>query len=58
MLLYGKNVKLDFSETVVVYDLKLATDDRSDKKFLLTDIKTLSPEGCMPPAPGQYIYMY
>ena len=25
-----------FSETVVVYDLKLATDDRSDKKFLLT----------------------
>ena len=27
---------MDFSETVVVYDLKLATDDRSDKKFLLT----------------------
>ena len=26
----------DFSETIVVYDLKLATDDRSDKKFLLT----------------------
>ena len=25
-----------FSETIVVYDLKLATDDRSDKKFLLT----------------------
>ena len=25
-----------FSETTVVYDLKLATDDRSDKKFLLT----------------------
>ena len=36
MLLYGKKVKLDFSETIVVYDLKLATDDRSDKKFLLT----------------------
>ena len=27
---------MDFSETIVVYDLKLATDDRSDKKFLLT----------------------
>ena len=26
----------DFSETIVVYDLKLATDDRSGKKFLLT----------------------
>ena len=36
MLLYGKKVKLDFSETIVVYDLKLATHDRSDKKFLLT----------------------
>ena len=23
-------------DTIVVYDLKLATDDRSDKKFLLT----------------------
>ena len=27
---------MDFSETIVVYDLKLATDDRSNKKFLLT----------------------
>ena len=27
---------MEFSETIVVYDLKLATDDRSDKKFLLT----------------------
>ena len=26
---------MDFSETLVVYDLKLATDDRSDEKFLL-----------------------
>ena len=26
----------DFSETIVVYNLKLATDDRSDRKFLLT----------------------
>ena len=44
---------MDFSETIVVYDFKLATDDRSDKKFLLTS-KTLPPGGCMPPAPGLY----
>ena len=37
---------MDFSENIVVYDLKLATDARSDKKFLLSvDIKTLSPGG-------------
>ena len=30
MLLYEKKGKtMDFSETIVVYDLKLATDDRS-----------------------------
>ena len=39
---------MNFSETIVVYDLKLATDD---KKFLLTS-KTLSTEGCPSPAPG------
>ena len=33
-----KGKTMDFSETIVVYDLKLATDDRSDKKFLLTSI--------------------
>ena len=27
---------MDFSETIVVYDLKLATDDQSDKKVPLT----------------------
>ena len=27
---------MDFSENIIIYDLKLATDDRSDKKFLLT----------------------
>ena len=27
---------MDFSETIVVYDLKLAKGDRSDKPFLLT----------------------
>ena len=37
MLLYGEKGKtMDFSETIVVYDLKLATDDQSDKKSLLT----------------------
>ena len=33
---WEKGKTMDFSETVVVYDLKLATDDRSNKKFLLT----------------------
>ena len=33
---WKKGNTMDFSETIVVYDLKLATDDRSDKKFLLT----------------------
>ena len=37
MLLYGEKDKtMNFSETIGVYDLKLATDDQSDKKFLLT----------------------
>ena len=32
-----KKVKpMDFSETIVVYDLKVATDDGSDRKFMLT----------------------
>ena len=43
---------MDFSVTIVVCDLKLATDDRSDEVF--DDIKTLSPGGCMPTAPGLY----
>ena len=40
---------MDFSETIVVYDLKLATDDRSDKKFLLTS--KLCPLGVLCPLP-------
>ena len=32
---WEKGKTMDFSETIVVYDLKLATDDRSDKKFVL-----------------------
>ena len=43
---WEKDKTVDFSETIVVYDLKLATDDRSDKKFLLTS--KFSPlGGCM-----------
>ena len=42
---------MDFSETIVVYDLKLATDDRSDKKVHV-GIKTVSPGGCLSPASG------
>ena len=44
-----KGKTMDFSETIAVYDLKLATDDQSDKKFLLTS------KLC--PCPGA-IYMY
>ena len=43
---WEKGKTVDFSETIVVYDLKLATDDRSDKKFLLTS-KLCPLQGCM-----------
>ena len=43
-----------FSETIVAFDLKLATDDRSDKKFLLTS-KLCPLGGCMLPAPGLHV---
>ena len=50
---WEKDKTMDFSETNVVIDLKLATDDRS-KTFLLTS--KLSPlQGCMLPALGLYI---
>ena len=60
MLLYAKKDKtVDFSETIVVYDLKLATDDRSGKKFLLTSklcpLAAVFPHTA--PWPGA-IYMY
>ena len=45
---------MDFSETNVIYDLKLATDDRSNKKPV--DIKTLSPGGCIA-LPRGYIHV-
>ena len=46
---------MDFPETIVVYDLKLATDDRSDKKFLLTS--KLCPLGAVCPLPWAYIHL-
>ena len=33
---WEKGETMDFSETIVLYDLELATDDQNDKKFLLT----------------------
>ena len=47
-----KGKPMDFSEPIGVYDLKLATDDRSDKKFLLTS--TLCPLGAICPLPRGY----
>ena len=46
---------MDFSETIVVCDLKLATDDLSGKKFLLTS--KLCALGAVCPLPGA-IYIY
>ena len=51
---WEKGKTMDFSETVVVYDLKLATDDRSDKTFLL--ISKLCPLGAVCPLPRGYIH--
>ena len=49
-----KGKTMDFSETIVVFDLKLATDDRSDKKFLLTS--KLCHLGAVCPLPRGYIH--
>ena len=46
---------MDFSETIVVYDLKLATDDLGDKKFLLTS--KLCPLGAVCPLPRGCIHV-
>ena len=46
---------MDFSETIVVYDLKLATDDLSDKKFLLTS--KLCPLKAVCPLTQGYIHV-
>ena len=52
---WEKGKTMDFSETIVIYDLKLATDDRSDKKFLLTS--KLCPLGSVCPLPWGYIHV-
>ena len=51
---WEKGKTMDFSEIIIFYDLKLATDDRSDKKFLLTS--KLCSLGLYAPCPGA-IYM-
>ena len=43
----AKGKTMDFSEAIVVYDLKLATDDRRQK--VSVDIKTLYPGGMYAP---------
>ena len=56
MLLYGKKGKtMDFSETIVFYDLNLVSDDWSDMKFLLTS--KFCPLGAVCPLPWGYIYV-
>ena len=52
--IWEKGKTMDFSETVVVYDLKLATDDQSDKKILLT--LKLCPLTAVYPLPQGYIH--
>ena len=49
---WEKGKTMDFSEIVVAYDLKLTTDDRSDKMFLLTSKRPL---GAVCPLPWGYI---
>ena len=52
---WEKGKTMDFSETIFVYDLKLATDDWSEKKFLLTS--KLCPLGVVFPLPWCYIHV-
>ena len=49
---WEKGKTMDYSETIVVYDLKQATDDRSVNKFLLTS--KLCPLGAVCPLPRDY----
>ena len=46
---------MDFSETIASYDLKLVTDDQSDKKILLTS--KLCPLGAVCRLPCGYIHV-
>ena len=56
MLLFGKKVKQWIFQKIVVYDLKLATGDRNDKKVLLTS--KLCPLGAVCPTCPRAICMY
>ena len=53
---WEKGNTMYFSESIVVYDLKLATDDRSDKKFLLTS--KLCPLVAVCPLQRGYIHVH
>ena len=55
IVVWEKGKTMDFSENIVVYDLKLATDDQSDKKFLLTSI--LCPLRAVCPLPRGYMHV-
>ena len=55
VFVWEKGKTMDFSEIIVIYDLKLATDDRSDKKFLLTSKLCLL--GAVCPLPWGYIHV-
>ena len=52
---WEKGKTMDFSETIVVFDLKLATDDRSDRKFLFTS--KLCPLEAVSHCPGVTVYL-
>ena len=52
---WEKGKTMDFSETIVVFDLKLATDDLSDKKFLFTS--KLCPLGAVCSLSRGYIHV-
>ena len=52
---WEKGKTVDFSETIVIYDLKLATDDQSYTKFLLTS--KLCPLGAVCPLLRGYIHV-
>ena len=52
--IWEKGKTIDFSKTIFVYDLKLATDDRIDKKFLLTSNLCLL--GMVYPLSWRYIH--
>ena len=53
--IWEKGKTMDFSETIFVCDLKLATDDLSDKKFLFTS--KLCPLGAVCSLPRGYIHV-